>query len=233
MPDTAQIVEPARTALIKLPVPLPLISEFDPEEFLQRFGVPDLPLARTWISAKLRSQGFKTEITNALFDVPRHVFAGTQWNIAYADLPIKVYGAWLPEQSYVARVVEVLETRWESPRVLELGVETGYLSAVLSRMGARVTVVDSSQQQIDKARVLWSKLGFEVQSRTCSAAIAVASVESDLIVVNASLERLPAYLRTLNVVAPIVTADGSQRLMAYRSDTVLDLGPCAAPRRKA
>lgn len=235
MPDATTVLTTE-----ELPPLRDVAAHAEADAFEALFGVPDLPLARTWMEEQLFAHGVRVDVINAMRVVPRHVFAGAQWFVSYLDLELRLGRAWLPAPSLVARMVSAVPSV-PQPRVLDLGTGTGYQAAVLSALGAWVVSVDSNPDCLDAAQERLAKLQLGARF-VHGEPIAQVPPEAgyDAIIINGALSQLPARLFDLLgdggvIVAPLIVADGTQRLVRYAVShehgiTALDLGPCRTGR---
>lgn len=107
------------------------------------------------VEGQLRTNKVTDEaVLGAFLDVPRERFvpphlAGT----AYIDEDIPLGGGrWMLEPMVLARLLQLAEIGPDDG-VLEIGAGTGYATAILSRLAARVVAVESDQRLIAIARV--------------------------------------------------------------------------------
>lgn len=112
-------------------------------------------------------------VVAALARVPRPLFVDEALRArAYSDdaLPIG-YGQTISRPSTVARMTEALEPEPDD-RVLEIGTGSGYQTAVLSCLVARVYSVERIPALAVKARALLTRLGaFQAELRTGDGAL--------------------------------------------------------------
>jgi len=106
------------------------------------------------VEHQLRRRGIRDErVLAAMLRVPRHEFVPASWaRQAYADCPLPIGEGQTISQPYiVALMTEAIRLRGEE-RVLELGTGSGYQTAVLAAMGARVWSVERSPVLLEEAR---------------------------------------------------------------------------------
>jgi protein-L-isoaspartate(D-aspartate) O-methyltransferase len=90
-------------------------------------------------------------VQDAMRDVPRERFVPTSRKAtAYADAPLEVVqGRFLMEPRAFAKMLQLAEIK-PTDNVLDVGCATGYSSAILARIAARVTAVE---QDADLVRI--------------------------------------------------------------------------------
>jgi protein-L-isoaspartate(D-aspartate) O-methyltransferase len=110
----------------------------------------------------LRRRGIRDErVLSAMLHVPRHCFLSPALTgEAYADAPLPTQDGQTASQPYiVALMTEALDVR-PGTRVLEIGTGSGYQTALLVELGARVWSVESSASLHRDAVARLSKLGY-------------------------------------------------------------------------
>ena len=111
--------------------------------------------------ADLRSYGIKDErVLAAIADIPRDLFVERGFkDEAFADraLPISC-GQTISQPFIVAYMTEALEVQ-PGARVLEIGTGSGYQTAVLSRLAAKVYTVERHLPLLEKAQERFERLG--------------------------------------------------------------------------
>ena len=217
-------------------------ADLDVDALLQSTRMPDLPLARAFLAEQLCAAGVSEDVVAAFAAVPRHCFApAARWRSAYLNLSIRAGPAWLLRPQTIARVLDAVP-RGPHVRLLEVGTGSGFQTALSATLAAEVLTVDVSIQCLAWARPRLHAL------KLSNVTIAQAQVMSrefldrtfDCVIVTSALARLPRTVpRSLSpkggvVIAPILSTDGSQRLVRYsfREGHVrhaVDLGACAFP----
>lgn len=98
----------------------------------------------------------------AMRQVPREVFVPAELReLAYEDRPLPVEGGQTISQPYiVARMIEAAAVG-AGDRVLEIGVGSGYASAIMSRLAAHVFAIDRLAELAALARVRMERLGYD------------------------------------------------------------------------
>jgi protein-L-isoaspartate(D-aspartate) O-methyltransferase len=168
--------------------------------------------ARTWDVLDQR-------VLDRLLAVPREEFVPRDWkSLAYADMDLPLgHGEVMLAPKLAARLVQEAAVR-ETDHVLEIGTGSGYMTALLAGLAARVTSVEIRPEWVEPARARLGDLGIgNVSIEAGDAALGwPAAAPFDAIVVTGSLpmlpDELPAQLapggRLVAVVggAPIMTA---------------------------
>lgn len=114
---------------------------------------------------KLRQKGISDEaVLQAMAAVPRHWFLdGALDAYAYEDRALKIgCEQTISHPSTVAMQSQLLCVR-PTMKVLEIGTGSGYQTAVLCRMGARVFTVERQKGLFDKTARLLREQGFRAQ----------------------------------------------------------------------
>jgi protein-L-isoaspartate(D-aspartate) O-methyltransferase len=114
------------------------------------------------VDSQLRSRGITNErVLAAMEKVPRHLFvAEGMGDQAYQDNPLPIEEGQTISQPYmVALMTELLEIKGDE-KVLEIGTGSGYQTAVLAELGARVYSVDRLAQLAVNARRVLESLGY-------------------------------------------------------------------------
>lgn len=99
-------------------------------------------------------------VLDAMASLPREMFVPDAWRgLAYADIEIPIgAGAVMLAPRVAARMLQALAVR-PGERALLIGVGTGYVSAGLSRLGARVTGIEIDPDLAEQARARLADLG--------------------------------------------------------------------------
>lgn len=172
----------------------------------------------------LRSRGItEHRLLSAFEDVPRRNFVPViHVTEAYAkgQMPIEC-GQIMTSADMVAKLLAALEVG-EDHRVLELGTGTGYQSALLAKLAARVMTVERFYTLHDKAKTRLEQLGIS-NVISMRADGSVANVEfgmSDRIIANCAFTELPRhFLDNLSpggvMIAPVGPADGIQMMKKF------------------
>ncbi len=152
------------------------------------------------VKRQLRDRGVRDErVLSAMQAVPRERFLGSwQRGLAYADgaLPIAA-GQTISQPYVVARMTELLALQ-PGQRVLEIGTGSGYQSAILAALGARVVSYERQPELADSARRRLKELGLEdsVEVRLGDGSIGDPGAEPYArIIVTAAAPEIPDGLR--------------------------------------
>jgi protein-L-isoaspartate(D-aspartate) O-methyltransferase len=162
-------------------------------------------------------------VLDAIRSVPRERFVPPAWReLAFADCEIGLpCGKRMLRPMLVGRILQALELRGDE-QVLEIGTGSGYLSACLGRLAARVRSLELHAQLAELARV-------NLQAATPSLAIDVSTADGlqldeqsryDAIVVTACLPiyqpRFERALRTGGRLFVVVGATDPQQATVVR-----------------
>lgn len=98
----------------------------------------------------------------ALGNVPRHLFMDSSFaDFAYQDKAFPIGSDQTISQPYtVAFQTELLQVR-ENHHILEIGTGSGYQTAVLLEMGAKVYTIERQQELFKKTKLFLPKLGYK------------------------------------------------------------------------
>src|SRR3954470_16614153 len=115
------------------------------------------------VELQLRRRGIRDErVLRAMERVPRHEFVPESlWVDSYADMPLPISSAQTMSQPYiVAAMLEALQVP-ESNRVLEIGVGSGYVTALLVELAAEVFGIERHEQLAHRASTIIESLGYK------------------------------------------------------------------------
>ena len=138
-----------------------------------------------------------TAILDAMLAVPREIFVPENWKpLAYIDEDIEIAPArYLMEPSPFARLLQLAGLRG-GDNVLDVGCGTGYSCAVLSKIVASVTGLESDPSLAAAARDNLAKLGcanVEIAEGSLAGGHA-GSAPFDVILVNGAVDEVPSAL---------------------------------------
>ncbi|HHJ11189.1 MAG TPA: protein-L-isoaspartate(D-aspartate) O-methyltransferase [Bacteroidetes bacterium] len=111
---------------------------------------------------ELRNKGIKSEaVLDAINKVPRHLFMDTSFlNYAYKDQAFPIGAGQTISQPYtVAFQTELLDIH-KGEKILEIGTGSGYQTAVLLEMGARVFTIERQKELFLNSQALLTRLGY-------------------------------------------------------------------------
>ncbi len=114
---------------------------------------------------ELKQKGIKSiAVLQAIDKVPRHLFMDSSFlKYAYQDNAFQIgEGQTISQPFTVAYQSELLNVR-KGDSVLEIGTGSGYQSAVLSALGAKVFSIERHKKLSDKAKIMLEKLGCNVK----------------------------------------------------------------------
>jgi protein-L-isoaspartate(D-aspartate) O-methyltransferase len=164
---------------------------------------------------KLREKGIKNDrVLDAFNHIPRHKFVDTALeDRAYQDSALPIGRGQTISQPYtVARQTELLEV-FPGEKVLEIGTGSGYQSAILCAMGAKVYSVERHKKLYEKARDTLRELGYSVEMKLGDGTLGwSAYAPYDAIVVTAGAPVVPDDLvDQLNVNGRLVVPVGDAK----------------------
>ncbi|MGB0495529.1 MAG: protein-L-isoaspartate O-methyltransferase family protein [Kangiellaceae bacterium] len=141
---------------------------------------------------------FDDKILGAMASLSRENFVkADQRGLAYADtqLPLGHNQTMLAPRE-IARMIQALEITPED-KVLEIGTGSGYSSAILSKLGKRITSVEIIKEFVDGAKQIHKKLGLEnviVEEGDASDGW-MAQAPYDAVLITSALPNLPESLK--------------------------------------
>lgn len=99
-------------------------------------------------------------VLEAIRKIPRHLFLNSSFeDFAYQDKPFPIGAGQTISQPYtVAFQSELLQVKKED-KILEIGTGSGYQTAVLCTMGAKVFSIERQNELFKKTSILLPKLG--------------------------------------------------------------------------
>ncbi len=176
------------------------------------------------VEDQLRARAVKDErVLDAMARVPRHEFAPESYrDQAYEDHPLPIGEGQTISQPYiVALMLEALSLA-PADRVLEVGTGSGYVTALLAEIVAKVFSVERHAALADAARDLLARLGYtnvKVIVGDGSQGFPQAAPYDAIIVSAAAPEVPPALVSQLaeggRMILPVGTAN-SQQLQLIR-----------------
>jgi protein-L-isoaspartate(D-aspartate) O-methyltransferase len=125
---------------------------------LQNYAIP----RHRMVQSQLRDRGIRDERVLAAMDrVPRHEFVATQFHPqAYEDTPLPLDEGQTISQPYI--VAFMLEALHLAPHytVLEIGTGSGYQTALLAELVARVVSIERHSFLAHKAKQVLTRFGY-------------------------------------------------------------------------
>jgi len=114
---------------------------------------------------EIKHKGIKDiNVLKAIGTIPRHLFMDSSFlKFAYQDNAFQIgEGQTISQPFTVARQSELLEVR-KGDHVLEIGTGSGYQSAVLCELGAKVFSIERHKKLHERARALLQDIGYTVK----------------------------------------------------------------------
>ncbi|MFZ5940057.1 MAG: protein-L-isoaspartate(D-aspartate) O-methyltransferase [Bacteroidota bacterium] len=111
----------------------------------------------------IREKGIQNEdVLSAINKVPRHLFMDSSFlNFSYADKAFPIGAGQTISQPYtVAFQTQLLELK-KNEKILEIGTGSGYQTAVLMELGARVFTIERQRELFLKAQETLIPLGYK------------------------------------------------------------------------
>jgi protein-L-isoaspartate(D-aspartate) O-methyltransferase len=113
---------------------------------------------------RLKAKGIHdTRVLEAIGKVPRHLFYfdSTFAEKAYEDIAFQIGDGQTISHPYtVALQTQLLDVR-KGEKILEIGTGSGYQTAVLVELGAKVFSIERQKNLYDKTRILLPEMGYE------------------------------------------------------------------------
>ena len=198
----------------------------------------EIPDSRAGLVRQLRGEGIRDErLLAAMAKVRRELFVpGEVRHAAYADGPLPIGEGQTISQPYmVALMTEALAPR-AGHRVLEIGTGSGYQTAILAELAARVVSLERSPILGERAARRLLALGYhDVSVHVADGTLGwAAEAPYDAILVTAGSPGVPQQLLAQlaeggRLVIPVGTLDHqSLQLVIMRRGRLqkVDLGPC-------
>ena len=115
------------------------------------------------VKEQICARGIKDErVIDVMNRVPRHIFVEkTYYHQAYNDYPLPIgYGQTISQPYMVAMMTELLELKSDE-KVLEIGTGSGYQTAILASLCAKVYSIERIAELTKRARTTLDSLGFQ------------------------------------------------------------------------
>jgi protein-L-isoaspartate(D-aspartate) O-methyltransferase len=114
------------------------------------------------LAAELRKKGIiDEEVLRAIETVPRHLFMDPAFLIhAYVDKAFPITSGQTISQPYTVAVQTSLLRVKKRDKILEIGTGSGYQTAILAEMGARVYTIERFRELFLKAQHTLTSLGY-------------------------------------------------------------------------
>ena len=118
---------------------------------------------RNQLVKTIAAKGISDEdVLKAISLVPRHLFMDSSFvDFAYIDKPFPIAAEQTISQPYtVAYQTQLLKVKRDS-EILEIGTGSGYQTAVLLEMGAKVYTIERQKELFKKTKLFLPKLGYK------------------------------------------------------------------------
>jgi protein-L-isoaspartate(D-aspartate) O-methyltransferase len=117
---------------------------------------------RKKLVAELRKKGISDEeVLRAIDKVPRHLFMDPVFLIhAYVDKAFPITSGQTISQPYTVAVQSSLLRVKKRDKILEIGTGSGYQTAILAEMGAKVYTIERYRDLFIKAQRILTSLGY-------------------------------------------------------------------------
>jgi protein-L-isoaspartate(D-aspartate) O-methyltransferase len=178
------------------------------------------------VDSQLRQRGIADErVLAAMERVPRHEFAPERYrDQAYEDHPLPIgEGQTISQPFIVATMLDALKLA-PTEKVLEIGTGSGYVTALLAELTARVISIERHESLAESARALLAALGYSnvnVVTGDGTRGFPEAAPYDAIVVSAAAAEMPPALVAQLGeggrMIIP-VGSEGSQQLRLVRME---------------
>jgi protein-L-isoaspartate(D-aspartate) O-methyltransferase len=115
------------------------------------------------VERQLRRRGITEPIIlDAFRQVPRELFVSDQYaHLAYGDHPLPIEAEQTISQPYIVALMMQAAAIKSGDKVLEVGSGSGYASAVIGRIAARVIGIERQHELVEVARERLGRLGYD------------------------------------------------------------------------
>jgi len=158
----------------------------------------DLAAGKEKLFRRLTAEIRDARVIEAMRQVPRERFVpAAQLGVAYEDRPLSIgYGQTISQPFIVAMMLEALELTG-SDKVLEVGSGSGYVTAILSHLAARVVGVELVPELVESSTAVLAELGRDnatIHQATRASLGYLPDAPYDAILVSAGAPSVPQLL---------------------------------------
>ncbi|GMN04931.1 protein-L-isoaspartate(D-aspartate) O-methyltransferase [Croceitalea sp. MTPC5] len=117
---------------------------------------------RNQLAGVVASKGIANEkVLNAIREVPRHLFLDSGFEAhAYQDKAFPIGADQTISQPYTVAFQTELLNMGPNAKILEIGTGSGYQTAVLLHLKAKVYTIERQQELFKKTKLFFSKMGY-------------------------------------------------------------------------
>lgn len=193
---------------------------------------------RAMIERQLRRRGIHDErVLKAMLEVPRHEFVPLAFQPeAYNDRPLAIGDGQTISQPYMVAAMTAAAQVEPGDKVLEIGTGSGYQTAILAQLGAKVITMERIPRLAESAQNRLQRLGYSgffVVPEDGSEGYPAGAPYAAILVTAAAPEVPPALLSQLEQGGRLVIPVGTLRLQTLQvvcrqgdSFSVRNLDPC-------
>jgi len=152
---------------------------------------------RNKLVEEIRNKGVKDErVLTAIGKVPRHVFMDSGFiNYSYKDQAFPISAGQTISQPFTVAIQTTLLEICMNEKVLEIGTGSGYQTAILLELGARVYTIERHRELFLKAQDTLPKLGYNANFFFGDGALGLPTYSPfDKILITAAATEIPEKL---------------------------------------
>jgi protein-L-isoaspartate(D-aspartate) O-methyltransferase len=118
---------------------------------------------RKRLVATIRERGIASrQILEVMESIPRHLFIGKGFEEhAYEDKAFKIGAGQTISQPSTVAIMTVLLGELQGKKILEVGTGSGYQSAILCALGAKVYTIERQKELYETSKELLKELGYK------------------------------------------------------------------------
>ncbi|MEY4109810.1 MAG: hypothetical protein RLZZ46_164 [Bacteroidota bacterium] len=177
----------------------------------------------------LREMGISSqEVLDAIYSVPRHFFLDAAFEkFAYENKAFQIGAGQTISQPYTVAFQSSMLMPLKGLKVLEIGTGSGYQSAVLCMLGARVFSIERQRTLFERTKVSMKNMGYNLKMMFGDGYLGWPSFAPfDRIIVTAAAPDIPQELmKQLKpgglMVIPVGDSAGQQKMLSIRRDSDL------------
>ena len=188
------------------------------------------------VEKQLKKRGIKNKaVLDAMALVPRHIFLEKKhWSHAYSDSPVPIDCSQTISQPYMVALMTELTEPGKDKSVLEIGTGSGYQTAILAEVFAKVFTIERHEPLAQRARQILTDLGYDnISVKIDDGTVGWGEkAPFDAIIVTAAAPQVPdSLVKQLKNTGKMVIPVGSQfqqtlQLVEKRGDSYISKNIC-------